>query len=246
MRILIGAPVRQDPHVFALYLESLRGLVVPDGVQVETLFILHNSAHLAKQLRPGECFALHNETRTTDYQVDETTHHWTTSHIREVTLMKNALLKHTILQGHDYFFLADSDLLLHPRTLIQLLDAQKDIVANVFWTKWNPDSEPAPNAWDMDHWSFFEGSLERWKQPGLYRVGMSGACILVHRRVLEQGINYDRVPNLSFWGEDRHFCVRAVHGYEIWLETTYPAQHLYRPSDIESTKGGKYKCTVLT
>jgi hypothetical protein len=64
---------------------------------------------------------------------------------------------------------------------------------------------------------------------------MTGACTLIKRKVLEAGVNWNPVNNVSFskW-EDRAFCIRAaVHGFEIWLDSHYPARHLYRDSEVE-------------
>ena len=45
MKILIGAPVRQDEKIFAEYLESLNRLLIPDGVS-RCLFHLNDSLNL--------------------------------------------------------------------------------------------------------------------------------------------------------------------------------------------------------
>lgn len=234
MKILVGAPVRQDPKIFYQYLEGLRGLIVPEGVELDFCFVLDNSDHLIGMLKSNEYYALYSdEVGNESYVVDEITHHWTNGLVGKIAFIKNALLKKAVEMGYDYFFLVDSDLVLHPLTLVQLIKAQKDLIANVFWTSWQPESPELPNAWDLDHYSFYEGSLEKWRVPGVYQVGMTGACFLISRKVIEAGVSYTKVPNLSFWGEDRHFCVRAAcAGFSIWLETTYPAKHLYRKSDL--------------
>ena len=51
---------------------------------------------------------------------------------------------------------------------------------------------------------------------------MTGACTLVKTVVFRRGVSYEPIPNIqrAFWGEDRHFCVRAaVLGVEMWLDT---------------------------
>lgn len=236
MKILIGAPVRQSKEVFREYLKGLDNLEKP--CQTDRLFILHNSPELAKHLKPEEYLIA---TSTDEYKRDETTHNWSKVNLAAVTYFKNELLKRTVQGGYDYFMLVDSDLILHPKTLVSLLSADKPIVAEAFWTKWQPDSEPLPNAWDLDQATSYEGNYELWKQPGVYRVGGTGACILIHRSVIEAGVNYNLLYNLSLWGEDRGFCIRAVaRNYDIWLDTHYPPVHLYRPSEYEKymAKGG--------
>lgn len=229
MKVLIGAPVRQYEGIFKEYLKSLDILEKP--CQVDRFFYLHNSPNLAKHLCKDEYMIVQGED---EYKRDETTHYWDRVNLLTVACLKNELLKKTVEGGYDYFMLVDSDLMLHPKTLTQLLSVNKPIVAEVFWTKWQPDTEPLPNAWDLDQAASYEGSYDLWRQPGIYRVGGTGACILVHRSVIEAGVNYNMLYNLSLWGEDRGFCVRAVaRDYTLWLDTHFPCKHLYRQSEYE-------------
>ncbi len=238
MRILLGAPIRQKPEVFRAYLESLERL--EKNCTVDYRFYFHNCdlSHLLRGLRARVSY----EIITTEdiYVCDNLTHRWDQQNIAAVAMIKNRLIKDCLEEDYDYLFLVDSDLILHPRTLLQLLSRQKDIVANIFWTRWEPHLPPQPNAWDMDQYAFFEdeegqpAAFKRWREPGCYPCGGTGACILIHRGVLEAGVSYELIPNLSLFGEDRHFCIRAmVHGFQPWIETTYPATHLYREEDYQ-------------
>lgn len=238
MKILIGAPVRQSEGIFKEYLKSLDNLEKP--CQVDRFFYLHNSPDLAKYLKPNEYL---NATTEEEYEKDENAHYWKAVNLQIVTYLKNELLKRTVEGGYGYFMLVDSDLILHPKTLVSLLEADKKIVAEVFWTKWQLDSEPLPNAWDLDQATSYAGNYDLWKQSGVYRVGGTGACILIHRSVIEAGVNYNPLYNLSFRGEDRGFCIRAVaRDYEIYLDTHYPAIHLYRDSEYQKyVENGGYE-----
>ena len=230
MRILIGAPVRQDETTFKLYLDSLKALNT-EGLEVDWFFYLHDSPHLGKYLKGTDYTEFFSDSA---YVKNAHTHYWKSENLTDVTLMKNTLLL-MAKDEYDAFFLVDSDIILHPETLQQLVKANKPIVSNVFWTKWQPDELEMPNAWNFDHYSFLPGELERWRQPGLYPVGMSGACILIKREVIEAGVNYSPIYNVShsLW-EDRAFCIRAAcAGFQIHMDTTYPARHLYRESDVQ-------------
>jgi hypothetical protein len=162
-----------------------------------------------------------------------------------MSTMRNELLEFARRGDYDYYFMVDADLILHPQTLIRLIEARKDIVAECFWTKWRPETESpeGPNAWDFDSIGYIGGFEERtkeWRTPGLYRIGMSGACILLSKPVIQSGISYNPLYNISFFGEDRYFCIRAAcFGFEIWLDTTLPPVHLYRPSDVEKFEQSK-------
>lgn len=240
-RVLIGAPVRQKPHIFGAYLASLDRLIIPDGVEVDRYFILHGCPELEPTLRPSDGRRL--VTATDAYEVDGATHEWRTSNFMAVASMRNALLEQARAGGYDYLWMVDSDLILQPQTLAVLLSRKREIVSEIFWTRWTPDSEPGPNCWDYDFCSYGDGGIYRYKTVGIHRTGGTGACILISRDVLEHKcINYAPLYNVSFSGwEDRAFCIRAVaHGYKLWVDTTCPALHLYRETDYQAYKEAQH------
>ena len=247
MKILIGSPVRTTKQwqveAFKAYLESLDNLSVPDGAVVDRLFIYHNSPGLRDILDEGDLKHgrqyITDYTTTDEYKCEELTHIWKSENIRNMVYMRNSLLKFARDNEYDYYFMVDADLVLHPDTLTRLISCNKDIVAECFWTQWfsGSKSPPGPNAWDFDQLGYklgYEESVKLWSKPGLYRVGMAGACILLSKPVIQHPVvSYDPIYNVSFYGEDRNFCIRAaVAGFEIWLDTHLPPKHLYRESDV--------------
>lgn len=248
MKILIGSPVRTTEQwqvdTFKAYIESLDNLNVPDGAVVDRLFIYHNSPGLRDVL--DECELKHGKQYITEfksndeYKCEDRTHVWTHTNIHNMVQMRNFLLKFARAKEYDYYFMVDADLVLHPDTLTHLISCKKHIIAECFWTNWilGSNSPPGPNAWDYNQASYFRGyeeTIKLWSKPGLYRIGMSGACILLSKPVIQHPVvSYDPIYNVSFFGEDRYFCIRAaVAGFEIWLDTHYPPKHLYRKSDVE-------------
>jgi len=242
-KILITAPVRQNTEIFKEYLKSLQNLEKPDNTQVDRFFILHNSPELIPLIKahPEPCQYAEYYTDS-EYKSDGNRHIWTTKLVGEIIQMKNAIAKYALDNGYDYIFFVDTDLILHPKTLVQLLSTGKEIVAEIFWTKWDKDGNPLPNCWMYDSYDGFSSNhIAQWQIPGTYQVGQTGACILLHRSVFERGVCYDDIYNLGFDGEDRFFCVRAaVAGFKIWIDTHYPAIHLYRQEEYEKyiAKGG--------
>ena len=227
MKILIGCPARQDEETFTKYLESLSELEFGDH-EVDFYFILHNSPHLKKFFTENQYEEFYSDN---EYVKNEDTHTWAIENLSDVIKMKNRLIDKVIKENYDYFFMIDSDILIHKDTLTHLIKQDKDIIAEVFFTMWNLGGAEDPNAWTHDFYSFINPStIETWKHKGIYEVGGTGACILIKRNVLEAGVNYMPIKNISFslW-EDRAFCIRAsVLGFNIFLDTNYPAKHLYR------------------
>lgn len=222
-KVLITAPLKQDRRIFAAHQDSLDALEIPDGVTVDRFYVVNDCPEIIPDIR-GD----HVVMNTGDRTVKATnTHIWTEENLVKMHGLRNRTVKAALDGGYDYWFSVDTDLVLHPKTLKALLDADKDIVSEVFWTAgWC-------NAWMCDQSS---GMLKEWRTPGLYEVGMTGACTLVKRRVFEAGVDYSPIPNIvkALWGEDRHFCIRAVcNGFSLWLDTHFPAEHLYTEREYQ-------------
>jgi glycosyltransferase involved in cell wall biosynthesis len=253
-KILIGAPVRQDSTILREFLRSLRELN-RSGLELEFAFVDDNVEAESKQaLRE---FAAAERTLMIAggdapevYAKDEFGHVWNDELIWKVARFKDRLLDHARAAGHDFVFLVDSDLVLHPNTLRHLLAQGVDIVSEVFWTRWQPGMPDRPQVWLRDQYTMHvqrrdellePDEIERRKQeffrqllrPGLHEVGGLGACTLISRRALQTDISFQAIPNLGFWGEDRHFCVRAAAlGLKLHAETSYPPLHVYRQSEL--------------
>ena len=170
------------------------------------------------------------ETETGEaYEKTGNDHLWTLDLMRKMSGLRNMTIRKMLDAGYDYWFSVDTDIVLDPRTLKTLIEADKDIVSEIFWTK-APSGFYWCNAWMADQSA---GMQERWKIPGLYRCGMTGALTLVKRKVFEAGVDYTPIPNIrtALRGEDRHFCVRAAcAGFEMWIDSHCPAEHLYTRS----------------
>lgn len=235
-RILIGVCARQRPEIFHAFLESLFRLAA-DGLEVHYLFIFHNWEQgkpiLSRLAPPGIEVHVRSYCSPHPYVTDGRGHVWTRDLIRDVAEMKNTILKHALDKRYDAVFLVDSDIILQPPTLKQLWNSRKDVISEVFWTRWDPDGPELPNAWDFDQYGIAPESLRRWRRPGIYRVGGTGASILIRRRALHRGLNYTAVPSVTWLGEDRAFQLRAaVLGITLYLDSHYPAHHVYRLEEL--------------
>lgn len=228
MRILIAAPLRQDTDIFLAYQKSLDDLIIPDGVQVDRFFVV-NDCPEAVPLIKGEYRVLNSGDI---YTKTENDHIWTPYNLAKMSVLRNACIEKAL--GYDYMFSVDTDLILHPETLKTLIEADKDIVSEIFFTNnWC-------NAWMYDQYSDIKAE---WYKPGLYQVGMTGACTLMKTKVFKAGVNYSSIPNLTIRGEDRFFCIRAAcAGFELWVDTHYPATHLYTRAEFEKWRSkNEYK-----
>jgi len=245
-KILLCAPVHEKEKIFKEYIKALRDIEVPEDCEIVKLFVLHNSEHLSKHLDKGknEYYKILND--KVNYKKEERTHIWEQENFNAVVGMKNYLLDVARNESFDYIFYVDSDLILHKKTLNSLINADKDIISEVFWTKWdnsNNNYPEMPNSWLFDQYGMNNEFINTLSQKKDYfRVGMTGACALIKRKVFEEKfVNWNPIHNISYssW-EDRSFCIRAAAaGFEIWTDTNYPAIHLYREEEYEKfVKGG--------
>jgi len=261
-RILIAAPVREKPEILKEYAESLFNLNC-EGIRADFLFIDDNtdkeSARLLKKLAEILPCTLINGDRQpacgTDYK-----HKWDNGTISRVGEYRNRILGFARDGNYDSLFFVDSDLLLHPNTLIHLSKQKKDIISEIYWTRWAPSGPFYPQVWLYDNYTQYEpgGAAlgpdkvrektkefhSMLKKPGVYKVGGLGGCTLISKKVINSNVSFSRIYNLSFAGEDRHFCVRsAVNDFEMYVDTTFPAYHIYRISDLAGCREFKDRCS---
>ncbi len=262
MKILIGSPVHQKPEILKQFIISLEQLE-KENFDVDYIFIDDNIITESSDLL-NQFASKHNNSviykgkQLDEYKCDDNTHHWDEELMWKVAAFKDNIINKALELNYDYLFLIDSDLVLHPKTLYQLYSDNKDIISNIFWTRWenNLDYE-LPQVWLRDQYDQFfklreevlsaEEKIRREQQfldalriPGIYKIGGLGACTLICRNALKRGVNFKEIKNLSFSGEDRHFCIRAqALGFDLYVDTFYPAYHIYRETDLSGVK--KYK-----
>ena len=230
-KVLIAAPLRQDPKIFVEYQKGLDSLIIPEGVMVDRYFVVNDCPEVIPYIRGADWDEVNSE-NVMVYR----DHLWTGELISNVATYRNMTIRRALDGGYDYLFSVDTDLVLEEHTLAQLIEDDRDCVAGLFWTNgWS-------NAWMYDQVS--ENNLPEWQVPGLYRVGGTGALFLIKRKVLEAGVDYTPIPNLrkAVFGEDRHFCIRAVcNGFEIWADNRCQPVHLYRNKQYDDYIGGRAK-----
>jgi hypothetical protein len=251
--ILVASPVRQKPAILKEFLWSLENLDTT-GLTVAFVFIDDNEekSDLLQQFaaaRPNVRIFAGEEMRNA-YLCNETTHYWRENLIWKVAAFKDRFISLARGEDFDFLFLVDSDLVLHPKTLVHLSGLGKDIISEVYWTVWQPGIIPLPQVWVGDQYRLHpmrrgevleeqevsrrrEEFLAMLRRPGVYKVGGLGACTLISRRAISTGVSFAEIYNLGFIGEDRHFCIRAVAlGLELYADTHYPPYHIYRESDL--------------
>lgn len=270
-RVLIASPVRQKPTILTEFLGSLKRLE-QSSFTADYLFVDDNDDQKSRDLlikfskgRKVKCNIMKAPEENKDnFLCNEQGHHWTNSLPWRVAESKDRIIEYARDNSYDYLFLIDSDILLHPVAIDFLIEKKKDIISNIFWTCWTPESMYLPQVWMKDHYTQYECEigenlseqeikkrhfefLSKMLTPDTYEVGGLGACTLISKNALNKGVSFKKLKNCSFWGEDRHFCLRAAAlDLDLFVDTHYPAYHIFRESALSGVENFKQSCALST
>ena len=257
-RVLVGSPVYQKPEILDAFLKSLKNLN-EQTISMDYMFVDDNIDEESSQLlaafeREESKVIIIQGKEQGVYLCNDESHHWDDDLMLKVANYKNCIIDYAIENNYDYLFFVDSDLVLHPNLIEHLKSTNKDIISEIFWSQWHKDRPLEPNVWLFDEYDLVPKRLgeklsekemdlrqikflNQLRIPGVYEVGGLGACTLISRAALIEGVNFKPIKNLTIHGEDRFFCIRAaVLGIDLFVDTHYPAYHIYREQDLAGVK----------
>lgn len=255
-RVLVASPVCQKPKILKEFLESLVKLS-HKKFMINYMFVDDNQDSESSKIlnefqNEGSVVTILPSAVPGRYLCNEDTHYWNNTLMLRVGEHKNQIIQYALDKEYDALFFVDSDLILAPNLLEHLVKTKKEVISEVFWTCWHPGQRLEPNVWLFDEYDLAWRSpgeeisketkeergnqfLEQLKIPGVYEVGGLGACTLISREALLKGVNFSYISNLTIHGEDRFFCIRAaVLGIRLYVDTNFPAYHIYRQSDLDT------------
>jgi hypothetical protein len=179
---------------------------------------------------------------------DPNTHLWQQSAFERVAKNKQQILDLAVKEHYDCVFICDTDLMLDRTTLRNLVGADQQVTAGVYWTRWTADQQHVlPQVW-LRHPYQLDG--RGWEYPelrtalsnrGLLQVWGLGACMLVRTGILQdQKVRYwPLLPELVAAGgmnagEDRTFCELCTRSHiEMYADGFPDIYHVYRPEDAQ-------------
>ena len=223
--IFLGAPIQNRESCLASYLERIRDLNYPKEL-IHLSFLLNNSHddsyEILKTFRNEYLKDYRNISIwdicgiNNDYQ-DFRAPGRNYQHFADV---RNLFL--TMLDSEsEYIFSIDSDILLEPETLNRLLSHNKDICSALIW---NNHAGPT-NLYNIlrKNRNGYYKVIEREFDKRLIEVDITGACYLIHRRVIDSGVRY----SYHDWGEDFGFSISAQDkDFKLYCDTETRCWHL--------------------
>ncbi|SHE88194.1 hypothetical protein SAMN05444278_10795 [Psychroflexus salarius] len=239
-KILLFSPLCKPKKVLEVTLPSMLKQL-PDGFKIDVLFYNDNNTKEAEDYVDSLHQPDHNiivEKNWIDSTSSYKKHNWTEEKVDRIIFIKNKAITLAKENKYDVLFLVDADLVLNPNTLAHLNTLNKDFVFELFWTLFTDQTFVKPNCWDVHSWSYTNpNTILQLQNPGTYKVGAGGACTLISKKALDAGVNFSRISNLGFNGEDRHICTRAeCLGFDIFIDTHYPAYHIHNPKNVDEAR----------
>lgn len=241
MKVLFFTPIRKELEVLKVTIPSWLKLE-SDGLEIKYVFFDDNDSKQSRQFIKSLAennssieIVSFNTIVNDNYQGD---HNWNVKQIDRISEIKNYALNRCVQENFNAVFLVDADLVLHPLTLQSLIKAKKDFIFEIFWTDFQKNGNFRPNCWDYHSWQYDNAnSILKLKSKGIHKVGAGGACTLVSKELIDKGLNFDRIPNMRFNGEDRHISTRVYSlNSEVFIDTHYPAYHIHDIKKVTEAK----------
>lgn len=240
-KIMLGGPVRDRAWICGEWLiallnqhyppENLRVVVLVNDSQDETLAICE-WLRARYAWRVGS-FEVHEQ--NFGCRVDNTNRALRRDY-RQFANVRNAWLD--LRRGEDFLWSIDSDVICPPRTLAGLVENEKDLCAAVVAnnSEWHTNVlhwlEPDQGPEGGFYWDTFAS-----KNNELMQCDMTGACLLIARRVLDAGVRYAFAEN----GEDPPFCWAAQQkGFTLWADSRLRADHRMHPPRYTGSRSASY------
>lgn len=143
---------------------------------------------------------------------------------------RNKFCQQAIEGEFDYIFWLDSDMVFPSYVLQQFMQADKDIVAGLYFRRNYPFTPVAFSELRRENGVLKMKDLEEWPSDLFEVDGVGFGCVLMKTDCLfdiagkEGGIWFTPTQDA---GEDAAFCLRAKeYGYEIWVDPTVKLGHV--------------------
>lgn len=222
--VVVGCPVRDRAWILPYYLEHISKLDY-DTRRLIPCFVVNDSSDRTEEILRK--WAYENSSRYSKVIIevfnqgqipDRRTQEVRNRIYHSLANVRNKFLEIACNNGADYVFSIDSDILVPPNALKDLLKHNKDIIAAQIW---NDASKRYPNIL-IDQNGVIRHYFNFPKNQ-LFRCDVTGAVYLISRKVVVSGVKY----GYHHQGEDIAFCKDAkAKGFEIYADSNIYCEHI--------------------
>jgi len=225
-KVLICAPVRNREYIIKEYLQGILELDYPRCL-ISIYWIVNDSSDSTLQILNE--FRDNNISNYKDIKIDTINfgapEDARTSIRRKATFytlatLRNKLLEYFLTTDNEYLFSIDSDIIVKPNILRQLLSDNKDVISAYVCNEIRKGKRG--NALTVfeteiqdEQGNKIKGSshIDASTMPEMFKCDLTGACYLIKRAVIESGVRYA----YGLAGEDMPFCLDVKkNGFEMF------------------------------
>lgn len=222
MKVVVGCPVRKRNWILPEWRSHVEA-GIPDGVEVSYAFVVDED-----DLETCELLGSWSNTALVPvkepFREDERS--WGPERYEHMSYLRNTLLSYVRMVGPDFFLSLDSDILIHPDALANLIETAIDNNADAVGglTYLDPVDHRVTN---IANWS--NRSMTRFNrvlEPGVHPVDV----IMAIKLMAPNGYNTDYPVHNN--GEDLGWSA-AMTGRSIFCDGRVASKHVMRPKYLE-------------
>ncbi|WP_275041146.1 glycosyltransferase family A protein [Paenibacillus polymyxa] len=235
----MATPIRNRAWILPTYLQRILDIDYPK-IKMELLFVVNDSEdisldilnsfkkenkHIYKNIR----IEIYNRNAPVDKRDLNIRNNFIYTHLSK---LRNYIMSKV---KTDYLMFIDTDILVQPDIINNLLKSDKDIISGLIWNGYIVCPEKPylfPNIMRVNSKGYFEHIVTNQVKnapslpsPTIMEVDLTGAVILLSRKVFKS-IKYGFHPQ----GEDAHFCKMAQDkGFELFCDLSVFSNHIMSP-----------------
>ncbi|MGV6936015.1 glycosyltransferase [Paenibacillus sp. CMM36] len=237
--VTIAAPIRNRAWILPSYLRRIIDINYPK-TKIELLFVINDSEDISLDILNS--FKKENKHAFKSIRIDVYNRKAPVDK-RDLNIRNNFIYDHlSKLRNYimskiktDYLMFIDTDILVQPDIINNLLKHKQDIVSSLIWNGYitRPDKPYLyPNIMKKNNHGYFEHIVNNQVKnapslpsSSLIEVDLTGAVILLSRKVYKSA-KYGFHPQ----GEDAYFCKMAQDkGFELFCDLSVFSNHIMSP-----------------
>lgn len=221
-KVLIGCPVRDRGWILPSYLKHLTELAYPPEL-VEYGFIVNdccdNTLNILQGFREASSSPVHIEIKNLGSRTSSVRGGYSISNL---VILRNFLLELFLSTDCTHLFSIDSDILVQPHILTELVNVNLPVVSALVRNDVHLGLRGFYNILELVGDRF--QPLINFPYNQVIQVDCTGAVYLIQRRVIEElGVRYQ----IHLQGEDAGFCeIARSKGIKIWCHTGLHCTHV--------------------